>query len=166
MMAATCGKISRPPSAFTNSAPAAESFFAARGKALSEEMRAALSERVLRLLADPELTPFFGPNSRAEVAIFGTLKRNDGSPLLVSGRIDRLAVHQTHVDVVDFKLGAGARKAYVGQLALYRAALLPIHATPVRAWIVWLDSGTAEEISSADLDDACKERLQTRDAAP
>jgi ATP-dependent helicase/nuclease subunit A len=121
---------------------------------------------VLRLLADPELAAFFGPDSRAEVSISGSLKREGAAPLVVSGRIDRLAVHANHVDVVDFKQGAGARKAYVEQLALYRAALSPIYQRPVKAWIVWLESGAKEEISPSELDAALSEPLRWKDAAP
>jgi ATP-dependent helicase/nuclease subunit A len=147
-------------------AAAAEKFIAAQGRGLPPALRSALAERVLRLIADPELAPFFGPNSRAEVAISGSLKRRDAAALVVSGRIDRLAVHEDHVDVVDFKTGRGARKTYVEQLALYRAALQPIYKRPIKAWIVWLDSGVREEISLADLDAALNAPLKSNAAAP
>jgi ATP-dependent helicase/nuclease subunit A len=120
----------------------------------------------MRLLAAPELAPFFGPNSRAEVAISATLKREGAAPLIVSGRIDRLAVHTGHVDVVDFKLGSGGREAYVEQLALYRAALSPIYKRPIKAWIVWLERGRTEEISSTDLDAALTHPSEWDAAAP
>ena len=145
---------------------AAEQFVAAHGRELTPAARENIRSRVLRLLADPDLAPFFGPESRAEVAISGSLKREGAAPLAVSGRIDRLGVHQTHVDVVDFKLGSSARADYAKQLALYRAALLPICQRPVKAWIIWLESGVREEISPADLDAALKEAMNGISAAP
>ncbi|MBV8664340.1 MAG: hypothetical protein JO107_14705, partial [Hyphomicrobiales bacterium] len=49
-------------------------------------------------------------------------------------------------------------RAYVAQLALYRAALAPLYPDrPVRAFLVWLGAPEAVEIAAAELDAALAE---------
>ncbi|MGO9740293.1 MAG: double-strand break repair helicase AddA [Roseiarcus sp.] len=149
-------------------AEAAARYLAAHGAGLDAPTRESLAERALRLLADPDLAPLFGPNSRAEVAISGSLPQ-PGEPLAFSGRVDRLAVGAEAIDVVDFKSGSAsgaARRAHVAQLALYRAALAEIYRRPVRAWLVWLETGAKERLQAIDLDAALDEvRRKEKEAA-
>lgn len=90
-------------------------------------------EEVLAVLADPGFAPVFSPSSRAEVAIAGRPK-GARAGLTVSGAIDRLAVLEGRVLVVDFKTNRppparieNASPAYIAQLAAYRALLQEIY---------------------------------------
>ncbi len=84
------------------------------------------------VLAAPELESFFGPESRAEVAIVGELSTEKGR-YAVSGRIDRLVRDGSGWHLADFKTDrlvpggpAEADAAYVLQMALYRRLLMDI----------------------------------------
>ncbi len=126
--------------------PAAALRYAGRFAAeLPPELRQRLTEQVLAVLDHPELRPLFGPGSRAEQAITGTL----GS-VPVSGQIDRIAIGPDAIHLVDFKTARAAPPsadaapvAYLRQLAAY-AALLErrFPDRPVRASLVWTDTLT------------------------
>ena len=62
-----------------------------------------LIEDTMALIADPALARLFGPGSRAEVPIAGTIRGGEGPPLPVSGRIDRLWIGEDAVLIADFK---------------------------------------------------------------
>jgi len=127
----------------------ARNYLDTHGRELPGEQRAEIAERVLRLIDDPDLAALFGPNSRGEVAISAL------RPLAFSGRIDRLAVADDAVWLVDFKSGdGGAKRGEIAQLALYRSALAAIYRRPVHGWIVRLPTGAKERIADADLDEA------------
>jgi ATP-dependent helicase/nuclease subunit A len=138
---------------------AAERFLSAQGGAIAEAERAQLIEAALAVLALPALAPLFTPGSRAEVAIAGAAPRGSGPALPFVGRIDRVAVAADAVTLADYKSGArppGANpRAYVAQLALYRAALAALYPDrPVRAFLVWLTGPEAVEIAAAELEAA------------
>ncbi len=158
-----------PDLAPASRAEAAARYLAAHGAGLDAPTRERLAEGALRLVADPDLAPLFGANSRAEVTISGRLPQPGGVPLAFSGRIDRLAVGAEAIDVVDFKSGSAsgaARRAHVAQLALYSAALAEIYRRPVRAWLVWLETGAKERLQAIDLDAALDEvRRKEKEAA-
>ncbi|OQM73970.1 double-strand break repair helicase AddA [Manganibacter manganicus] len=85
------------------------------------------------ILADPGFAPLFAKGSRAEVAIMGNLDVK-GKMRTVSGKIDRLAVTDHEVLIVDYKTNrpapaslANVPPAYLLQLALYRALLQPLY---------------------------------------
>jgi ATP-dependent helicase/nuclease subunit A len=117
-----------------------------------------LAADVLRLVEDPRLAPLFGPGSRAEVSISGRLTAANGTPILVSGQVDRLVVTPAEVMIVDFKSGVPVSPVpatYAGQLALYRAVLMKIYPDrPVRCAVVWTVSATLVEIAPDALDAA------------
>jgi ATP-dependent helicase/nuclease subunit A len=147
-------------------AAAAARFLASEGRALPEVERAAIAARALNILADPNLAALFGPGSRAEIPVSGALPRPGASPLVVSGRIDRLAVLPDRVEIVDFKSGEGGRQAYLAQLALYVAALTPLYRRPVQASLVWLNSGQLETISNVEIAEMLTELLSAADGSP
>jgi ATP-dependent helicase/nuclease subunit A len=126
----------------------------------TEADRVALAVQVLALIADARLASLFAPGSRAEVAIAGRLTRTDGSSVLVSGQIDRLAVTDGDVLIVDYKTNqapprspAAVPAAYVRQLALYRAVLAKLYPErPVRALLLWTETAEIMEISAPALD--------------
>lgn len=88
---------------------------------------------VMGILDAPDFAPLFAPSSRAEVAVAGHVVVR-GQTRLVSGKIDRLAVTDEAVLLVDYKTNRPAPTtlvevpdAYVVQLALYRAVLGPLY---------------------------------------
>ena len=85
------------------------------------------------ILADARFMPLFAEGSRAEVAVMGEIEVK-GRRRSVSGKIDRLAVTDERVLIVDYKTNRPAPRsleevppAYVLQLALYRALLGPLY---------------------------------------
>ena len=137
---------------------AARSHVRAHGAALPEAACAALVDQVLAVIAAPGLAPLFGPASRGEVPFAGALRRPNRADLPFAGRLDRLAVTEKAVRIVDFKLGrAPARPspAHVVQLALYRAALRPLYPSrPIVAALVYLDGPEIRPLSEEELDAA------------
>jgi ATP-dependent helicase/nuclease subunit A len=122
--------------------------------------REALADSVLALIADRRFAAVFAEGSRAEVAIVGRLALPGRPEALVSGQIDRLVVTKNEVLIVDFKTNhappktaAEAPKAYVRQLALYRAVLGKLYPqAAVRAALVWTESTELMEIFASALD--------------
>ncbi|MFT4275361.1 MAG: double-strand break repair helicase AddA [Rhodopseudomonas sp.] len=138
---------------------AAGRFLARNAPDWSEEDRGTLVAQVLGLIADARFAAVFGPGSRAEVPIVGRLQHR-GGPVLVSGQIDRLVVTESEVLIVDYKTNhapprveAEAPRAYVRQLARYRAVLGAIYPQrTVRAALLWTEAAEIMEISSSALD--------------
>lgn len=88
---------------------------------------------VLDVLVDARFAPIFAEGSRAEIALMGSLKVK-GRQRSVSGKIDRLAVTDERVLIVDYKTNrpppatlAQVPEAYVLQLGLYRELLKPLY---------------------------------------
>lgn len=101
----------------------------------------------------------FGPDSRAEVSISGEVTLPCGAIRTVPGRIDRLRVDDTRVEILDLKTGkphaAGDDAGILQQMALYRALLTQLY--PGRAilcHILWLESAGMETLPDAALDAA------------
>ena len=110
------------------------------------------------MLGSPQFAALFAAGSRAEVPIVGWVDVR-GEKVRVSGQIDRLAVTAGEVFIADYKTNRPppriAPRAYVTQLALYRALLqklYPGHA--VRAALIWTEVPELMELSAADLDAA------------
>ncbi len=139
---------------------AALKFLARNADGWSKNERELLADKVLALMADDRFASVFAPGSCAEVAIVGRVDRAGGSPVLVSGQIDRLVVTSTGVLIVDFKTSQAApRKAreapagYIRQLALYRTVLQKVYPQlPVRTALLWTEAPELMEISASALD--------------
>ena len=139
---------------------AALAYLARNADSWSEADRRALAESTLALISDPRFAPVFASGSRAEVSIVGRLERPGGRPALVSGQIDRLVVTDSEVLIIDFKTNHAppgrledAPKAYVRQLALYRAVLGKLYPQlPVRAALLWTETAELMEISAPALE--------------
>ncbi|HET7847620.1 MAG TPA: double-strand break repair helicase AddA, partial [Pseudolabrys sp.] len=124
---------------------------------------ATLAEKAVALLGSAPFAALFGPGSRAEVPIVGTLPQGRAS-----GQVDRLAVTQDAVWIGDFKTDAApARRlaevpaGYVRQLALYRAVLAKLYPDrAVRAALVWTEVPDFMEIPGAALDAALAQAHQ------
>src|SRR5690606_14837329 len=115
----------------------------------------------LSILTRPELQMMFGPNSRAEVPFLVNATQN-GEPIRLSGRIDRLVVDATSVLVVDYKSDAkvpsdssAVPPGYVPQLGLY--ALVAQQLFPgrvVRGAILWTELESLMNLSVGVLAEA------------
>ncbi|NQW09722.1 MAG: double-strand break repair helicase AddA [Alphaproteobacteria bacterium] len=100
----------------------------------------------LAVLDDPAFAPMFAAGSRAEVPIVGVVSGPDG-PEVVSRRIDRMAVTDEAVLVVDFKTNRPPPRSidavpdiYLRQMATYRTLLAGLYPDrPVRAALLWTD---------------------------
>ena len=91
--------------------------------------------------------------------LVGTLRTRRGT-FTVSGQIDRLAVSDTEVLIVDYKTNRpppdsaeGVALVYRRQLALYRALLQGIYpGRTVRAFLLWTAAPRLMEIAAETLD--------------
>ncbi len=125
---------------------------------VDDATRAQWLAETLAVLAMPDAAVLFGRDSRAEVPIVGTVRLTAG-PYTVSGQIDRLAVSEREVLVVDFKTNrpppadaAGVPLLYRRQMALYQALLrqiYPRHA--VRCLLLWTDGPRLMSLPDAGL---------------
>lgn len=95
--------------------------------------REKLINSTLAVLSEPAIQPAFAQNSRAEISIMGTL-RLGRQEFAVSGRIDRLAVEDDRVILVDYKTNrvppsndAAIPFAHKAQLAIYKSILEPLY---------------------------------------
>ena len=125
--------------------------------------RTALLDQVLAILELPDFAPVFAPGSRAEVEIAGKL-----GDAFLSGRIDRLAVGDDSVLIVDYKTGqppAGSEAIphdYVIQLALYAVVLKRLYPNKrLVAAILWTEVPSLVEIPAPLLDAAGKAAVET-----
>ncbi|MFZ1814829.1 MAG: double-strand break repair helicase AddA [Rhizobiaceae bacterium] len=111
------------------------------------------------ILTKESLQPLFGPNSRAEAAIAGTI-RHGSADLPVSGQIDRLAILDDCVLLADFKTDQhpphspeATNTRYLLQLALYRNLLREIYpARMVRCLLVWTANADVHEVDDQRMD--------------
>lgn len=131
---------------------------------VAPQEREAILSTVLAILEDPASAPLFGPRSRAEVGLIGTIVTPDGRSLSVSGQIDRLVAGDDATLILDFKTNRSVPTetpaGYVAQLALYRALLQDLRpGIPVRAALLWTETGEIRTIPDAALDDALRRIL-------
>jgi ATP-dependent helicase/nuclease subunit A len=138
---------------------AAPLFVAARAPRLDASRCDRVVADAFRVLDHAELGPLFGPTSRGEAPIVGTLRHPiSGEAQAVSGQVDRIVVGEDEVIVADFKTGARAAgapvpAAYLGQLALYRALLAEAYPDRrIRTMLVWTAGidGAGPEIVEPD----------------
>jgi ATP-dependent helicase/nuclease subunit A len=135
---------------------AADDFLRRAGADMDPDERrsiADLAAQALALLADPRGGALFGPGSRAEVPVVGTVGGRS-----VNGVVDRIAITPASVLIGDFKTGRRIDPSphdYVTQLALYRAVLAKLYpGRPIRAALIWTEVPEFTELSTADLDAA------------
>ncbi|MGO4683197.1 double-strand break repair helicase AddA [Hyphomicrobium sp. 2TAF46] len=140
----------------------ATAFVGKRGAALPPRVRASIVKETLDILADATFAPIFGPDSVAEAPIAAVIPRPNGKgPALdLSGQIDRLALTESEVLIIDYKTNrpppAEVRQvadAYLYQLAAYRLALGEIYpGRTVRAALLWTDGPRLMNIPGDVLD--------------
>ena len=140
---------------------AAQRYLARFAPDWSEEECRALWLSVERVLDDATFAPIFAGQSRAEVAIMGTIEVR-GKSRAVSGKIDRLAVSAQRVLLVDFKTSRPAPAGlfdlppeHLLQMALYRALLRPIYPERrIEAALIYTDVARLIELPQSDMDAA------------
>ncbi len=120
---------------------------------------AKMADETLAVISDPRFAAAFAPNSRAEVALVADLPElGDGARL--NGRIDRLAVTDNVVLVIDFKTNRPPPKTpdavstlYLAQMALYRAALAKVFpGHRIACALVWTEGPSLMALPDALLD--------------
>lgn len=120
---------------------------------LDKVQRENIIAETLRILDAPDFAPLFSPNSRAEVPIIGTLSTARGE-ITVTGQVDRLAVTDKDVLIIDYKTNRPppeqvdqVNATYITQMALYRQLLqatFPNHT--IRCVLLWTDGPRAMEL--------------------
>lgn len=153
---------------------AAKAFVDKRGAALSAGVRASIVRETLAILADPSFAPLFAADSLPEVPIAAFIPRPNGKgpALELSGQIDRLALTEQHVLIVDYKTNRPPPKdainvadAYLFQLAAYALALQEIYPQrTIKAALLWTDGPRLMEIPESMIESYIK-RLWDLDVA-
>lgn len=145
-------------------AEAAARFLSRPGWGLDVAAQAELAGEVAMVLSDPAFAAVFAPGSRAEVPLVGMVGER-----VLSGQVDRLAVTEGDVLIVDFKTNRRPPKtqddvapAYLRQMAAYRMALACIYpGKTIRCALLWTDGPVLMPLDPGRLDDALAGLLDT-----
>ena len=140
-------------------ATATRRFLARKRWNLSEAEQAEIAAEVARVFADPAFARLFGPGSRPEVPVVGSIGTGTYS---VSGQIDRLLVTTETVEIIDFKSDrpppaevAQVSSVYLRQMAAYRALLSAVYPDrSVSCALLWTDGPVLMPLPDAMLDEA------------
>jgi ATP-dependent helicase/nuclease subunit A len=128
---------------------------------IPNESHAQLIEKIFAILNDPQFADVFSSGSRAEVSIGGQLQVG-GEKRSVSGKIDRVAVTDNCVLIVDYKTNRPAPDrqsqvpdSHIAQLALYRAILSPLYPNKtVKAALIYTEGPHFVSLDALRLDAA------------
>ena len=138
--------------------PAAASAFVSRSSwNLPLAQQQAIVSETLAVLDTPDFKALFAPGSLAEVPIVGLVGQH-----AVSGQLDRLAITQQEVWIIDYKTNRppprdvkNVDQGYVFQMAVYRDVLRRIYPQlAVRCVRLWTDGPFTMELPAAMLDAA------------
>lgn len=138
---------------------AAHAFLLSLAPGLDESARQAIAAEAAAVMALPGLAPLFGPGSRAEVCVIGSVPAGD-ILIPVKGRIDRLVETNSEIIAADFKTGEpcgldAVPASYVAQMALYRAVLAPLWPVKsLRLALIWTEAAEALWLPEGKLDAA------------
>ena len=138
---------------------ASRRFLGQPGHGLTPDEIESWAREALAVTESPDHAGLFAVGSRAEVPLIGTVRTGRGT-FTVSGQVDRLAVGEREILIVDYKtnrpppsLAAEVPLAYRRQLALYRALLSGIYpGRKVRAFLLWTAAPLLMEIDGKTLD--------------
>ena len=136
---------------------AARRLLGRRRYGLGAEDIGAIVRDVLAVIDESSFAAVFGAASRAEVPIVGVV-----GDVAISGQIDRLAVTEDEILVVDFKTNRSVPRSqdkvaeiYIRQMAAYRQLLRQVYpGKTVRCALLWTDSPELMPLSDAALDRA------------
>ncbi|MCH8081170.1 MAG: double-strand break repair helicase AddA [Proteobacteria bacterium] len=123
----------------------ARAYLAQKDKALTRKQQDDIWNKVKGVLEHPEYSFIFGPGSRGEVALAGTIEGN-----FISAQIDRLVVEKDRITLVDYKSDrrvpetvAAAPREYLQQIGLYRELLKDLYpGREIRAALLWTEDCT------------------------
>ena len=115
-------------------------FLARPGHGLDAAQQAEILAEALTVMTHPAIAAAFGPGSLAEAPRAGRIGER-----LILGQVDRLLITEARITLLDFKTNrpppetvAGAPRAYLRQMAAYRAVLrLAFPGRPVDCALVW-----------------------------
>lgn len=101
---------------------------------------------VLSVLNNKEFRFLFSKDSRSEVPVFGKIGKD-----IISGKIDRLAIVDNKVYIVDYKntnkLPSNIPQKYMKQLELYKEVLSKIYTDKtIECYILWTSFGKMEKV--------------------
>ena len=125
---------------------------------LNDAQRREMAGAVMAVLTDARFAEAFGPDSRPEVALAGSIGQTArGEAIMLSGRIDRLVVTDNRVVIIDYKSNRPAPDraedaaiAYQRQMAGYVALLRQIYPDKaVEAALLWTDGPKLTPLSEA-----------------
>lgn len=133
-------------------------FWLAR-QGVAEADAALYAREAINVLSDPRFAAYFGPSSRAEAPVVG-----EANGKFVRGVVDRLAIDDKRVMVLDFKTDRPAPKtpdatpdAYVLQMTLYREVMRKIFpGKVVSCALLWTEAPVLMELPEARLDTVFK----------
>ncbi len=133
---------------------AALRYLARPGHGLAADEIDAIVTETLALFDHPAWAALFRPGSLAEVPLTGVIGAH-----VVSGQVDRLAIGDGEILVVDYKTNRSPPREppaiYVKQMAAYRALLRLIYpGRAVRCFLLWTAEPALAELDSAALDAA------------
>ncbi len=130
-------------------------------KDMEPAQKAEILDEVFRVLNDPEFAALFAPGSRAEVSLAG---RGAGLPqgLFINAQIDRLAVTDDQVMIVDYKSNRppphdpeDVPDIYWGQMAAYRELVKEIYpGREIVCALLWTDGPFIMRLDEKRLDAA------------
>jgi ATP-dependent helicase/nuclease subunit A len=140
---------------------AAQRFLGQPAHGLTTEDVDLWAAEALAVMEAPGHAALFAPGSRAEIPLVGTIDTPRGT-FTVSGQVDRLAVADREVLIVDYKTNrpppedaSAVPLAYRRQLALYRALLAGIYpGRQVRAFLLWTSAPRLMELEAGTLDES------------
>ncbi|MSP51590.1 MAG: double-strand break repair helicase AddA [Alphaproteobacteria bacterium] len=134
-------------------AAAAARFVATVASWLDAEAQAEIVHVTMAVIEAPQFATLFGPASRAEVPIVGRI-----GAYVVAGQIDRLAIGDETVMIVDYKshrpapAPANVPSTYLRQMAAYRSVLKEIYPSKsVVCCLLWTDGPNLMRLSEEQL---------------
>ncbi|MFZ5790157.1 MAG: double-strand break repair helicase AddA [Pseudomonadota bacterium] len=127
---------------------------------LDENERVEILDRVMGLLARPEFSPIWSADARAEQPIAGEIEGRDGKRIAIAGQIDRFAVRDDGIWIVDFKTNRPSAAtleevpvAYLRQMAAYRALIGDIYpGRPIACYLLWTETPALMRLPDDGLD--------------
>jgi ATP-dependent helicase/nuclease subunit A len=148
---------------------AARAFVAARGANSDQKLKDEIIAETLAIVREPSFAALFQPGSLAEVPVVARIGE-DESAAEIEGQIDRLAVLEGELLILDYKTNLpppsrleDVAPTYIRQLAAYRLALKKLFpGRTLRAALLWTDGPRLMEIPSTSLD-AAERSLSTGD---
>jgi ATP-dependent helicase/nuclease subunit A len=139
--------------------PVAKAILARPVHGLLDRQQGDFLREVMAVLDNPDHGAFFGPQSRAEVPIVGQIGQGP-SAVTVAGQIDRLAVFDSRVVILDYKTNRPAPAAvddvpaaYRAQLRGYRDLVAQLYQDrPVECYLLWTDGPRLMRVNDEILD--------------